>query len=60
LKRPSKENNFDLLPSFQDLEYPKNNNHKKEQKGSKSARRSTVKSIGGDKPSNRNEFSGLK
>jgi len=43
-----------------DIDYQNGIKRKSEEKGSKSARRSTAKSIGGDQNNNRDEFSSLK
>lgn len=53
-------NDFALGSRLKDIDYPRNIKRKADEKGSKSARRITARSIGGDKSKNPNEFSSLK
>lgn len=56
---PSKDKGLDLVPSLKDLKHPGSLKRRVDEKGSKSARRITAKSIGGERSSNKNEFSSL-
>ena len=59
-KHHASENNFNQLPGFSDAEYHSGVKRRTDEKGSKSARRISAKSIGGERSANRNEFSSLK